>query len=497
MRARFFFLAACLIFLFLKGKVLFDFALVYTDHDQCTLWHAAAEAANGRFHEPCFYGQSYNSNLEAWLAAPLLLLNIPVQAAVPLVTTLLSVLIFLMPSFAHYHCGQTKLAWVFLCTGLVLPAQFHLVHSMPRGFINGLFIVAMGYAFFIISKQKHKHFFLFLCMALGFWINPNSVLLSAAIFLLIWLPEHSQYWKHALTGALVGSIYKLGTTWFYSTHPLYDYHKKNLLEFEWQEWASRITHLDQYFFNFSWFFMLVIAIAAIGFLHKRNYSQFGLLVAFLVFFLITLGMERVGDGMRSLYYHHSRMFLALPLAVAVALGAALQFYDFKFSKRGYVFALVFCGSMFFFRWFEVEQKVNAEFLLNDHGVQVEKVKDVVDRFNRVSASCQARNVDLVVFAENCNSCWIDTYAIPALSKGLINTLNLREDRRAWRFDEEMKMTSRNMLVMSCSDPGQIRTEQQMLLAGVKEKISACYFLSIEGNVPDYFRPLLKHMRYGY
>jgi MFS family permease len=497
MRAHLFFFGACLLFLLLKGKVLFDFAFIYTDHDQCTLWHAAVETANGHFHEPCFYGQSYNSNLEAWLAAPLVLLSIPVEVALPLITTLLSVLIFLIPSFAHHYRGQTNQAWIFLLLGLVLPAQFHLVHSMPRGFINGLFIVAMGYAYYVFSNQKRKHFFLFLSMVLGFWINPNSALLSAAIFLLIWLPEYRNHWKSALTGALLGNVYKLFTTWFYAKNPLYDYHKKNILEFEWEEWAHRFSHLDQYFFNFSWFFVLLLAIAAIGFLIKKNYAQFGLLVVFLVFFLLTLGMERVGDGMRSLYYHHSRMFLAMPLAVAVALVAAFNVIELKFSAKGYIVASLVCGAIFFSRWFEVDEKVQAEFLLNDHGVQVEKVKDVVDRYNRIAAACQSRNVELVVFAENCNSCWIDTYAIPALSKGSINTLNLREDRRAWRFDEEMKMTSRNMLVLSCSDPGQIRTEQEMFLANEKEKVSACYFLSIEGNVPDYFRPLLKHLRYGY
>jgi hypothetical protein len=135
------FVVACFFFLILKGKVLVDFALVYTDHDQCTLWHAATEALHGRLHEPCFYGQSYNSNLEAWLAVPLLWLKIPVEVAVPLVTSLLASLLFLLPAVGFLIRGNLLAAWSFIIMGFLSAADLHLIMSMPRGFINGLFVV--------------------------------------------------------------------------------------------------------------------------------------------------------------------------------------------------------------------------------------------------------------------------------------------------------------------------------------------------------------------
>jgi hypothetical protein len=491
------FLCACVCFLLVKGKVLFDFAWVYTDHDQCTLWHAAVEASHGKFHEPCFYGQSYNSNLEAWLAVPLLLLNIPVEQAVPLSTTLLAALIFLLPATGLAVRKRTTAAWCFLFAGLMMPAEMHLIYSMPRGFINGIFLVALGYFLYLVIRGKWRHFFLFMLMSLGFWINPNSVVFSAAIVLFDWWYSEEKKYLLAITGALTGTLYKAFTIWFYHQHPLYDYHKKKILVFEWDEWFARITHLDQYFFNFSWLLIAVFLMSVVLLWWQKKLRYLFATSLFLVFFLLTLSLERVGDGMESIYYHHSRMYLALPLALGLLASAALS--DLSVLKRINLSYLATTAGILLtiWQWKNIREGIANEFRKGDHGVQVEAVASVLNRFEHIPVTEDQVAPELVVFAENCNSCWIDTYAIPALSDGKMETINLREDRRGWRFEEELRYLERNFFVMSCGDPQQVMLLDSLDQRSNKELITGCYFLHTSVSVPEHFRPLLKQLRYGY
>jgi hypothetical protein len=492
------FVVACFFFLILKGKVLVDFALVYTDHDQCTLWHAATEALHGRLHEPCFYGQSYNSNLEAWLAVPLLWLKIPVEVAVPLVTSLLASLLFLLPAVGFLIRGNLLAAWSFIIMGFLSAADLHLIMSMPRGFINGLFVVVCGYFFYLISEKRWTQYILFFSMSLGFWINPNSIVLSAAIFLFDWCQrEGKMEWYMAIGGTLTAMIYKIFTFWFYSVHPLYDYHKKKMLVFEWDEWSERMVHLDHFFFNKSWLFLLCMALSFLLFLKNKRTKAILALLFFVIFFCLTIGMERIGDGIKSIYYHPGRMYLGMPLAVALI--TAVAFKKYRLSRHGLLnMALGFvCLFLLYTGITHVDQRIVAQMRTDDHGVVVERLDSVKLRFQKTKLACDAQAVDLVVFTEKFHACWIDTYAIPALSDGKINTIDLREDRRGWRFEEERLQSERHCLVMGCGDPDQIRPAQMMMNAGVYERITSCYFLQTTTNVPDHFRPMLKHVRYGY
>ncbi len=45
-----------------------EFFAKFIDEDQGIEWYAAREFLRGHFHEPCFFGQAYNSNVEGHLA---------------------------------------------------------------------------------------------------------------------------------------------------------------------------------------------------------------------------------------------------------------------------------------------------------------------------------------------------------------------------------------------------------------------------------------------
>src|SRR4051812_10922725 len=52
------------------------FLFRYSDEDQTLLWYASNDLSHGRIPEPCFYGQSYNSCLEGYLATPLVMTQV-------------------------------------------------------------------------------------------------------------------------------------------------------------------------------------------------------------------------------------------------------------------------------------------------------------------------------------------------------------------------------------------------------------------------------------
>ena len=82
--------------IFDRMRLFQEFLTKFIDEDQGIEWYAAREFLRGHFHEPCFFGQSYNSNVEGWLAAPFVAAGMSYSYAVPLVTVLLSVLPFVL-----------------------------------------------------------------------------------------------------------------------------------------------------------------------------------------------------------------------------------------------------------------------------------------------------------------------------------------------------------------------------------------------------------------
>src|SRR5687767_13455783 len=72
--------------------VLLKFGFVYTDSDQTIQWLGLKEYSQGIFHEPRFYGQAYNSMLEALFAVPFYKMGVPAHIILPIITSLLALL---------------------------------------------------------------------------------------------------------------------------------------------------------------------------------------------------------------------------------------------------------------------------------------------------------------------------------------------------------------------------------------------------------------------
>lgn len=114
-----------------------EFLIKFVDEDQGIEWYAARELLRGHLHEPCFFGQSYNSNIEGYLAAPLVAAGMPYLYAVPLVTVLLGLLPFLLMAAVAWRRRQPVVAAISLMLPAVLSTRYGIITGMPRGFVTG------------------------------------------------------------------------------------------------------------------------------------------------------------------------------------------------------------------------------------------------------------------------------------------------------------------------------------------------------------------------
>jgi len=123
--------------IFDRARLFQEFLIKYIDEDQGIQWYAAREFLRGHLWEPCFFGQSYNSNIEGILAAPLVAMGIPYLYAVPLVTVVLGVLPFVLMGWVSWRRRQPVVAAISLLLPVAFSTRYGVITGMPRGFVTG------------------------------------------------------------------------------------------------------------------------------------------------------------------------------------------------------------------------------------------------------------------------------------------------------------------------------------------------------------------------
>ncbi|MBL7933777.1 MAG: hypothetical protein JNL60_17875, partial [Bacteroidia bacterium] len=161
--------------------------MIYTDSDQPNMWLAAVDFSEGRFYEPRYYGQAYNTNMEALFAVPLLWLNVPVYYALPVVTHLIALFPLFFIGLYLYAKKRVWNAAIILGLSLCFPLGNDMLSSLPRGFVTGLFFIG----FFVTSMlEPRKLSFVFintLLAVLAFFASPNTLLVSAPFLFFLFL----------------------------------------------------------------------------------------------------------------------------------------------------------------------------------------------------------------------------------------------------------------------------------------------------------------------
>ena len=224
----------------------------YTDEDQAIMWYAAHELLHGRLHEPCFFGQDYNSCLEGYLAVPLIALHVPYGVAVPLVTVILGLLPFLLMALVAWKRGHALVAATALLVPLLLPVRYSIITGIPRGFVAGIALAIIPTILLLPPAPRRRratadgqepllaprrqprwlsrtwpalrYFFAAVVAVVAIQINPNCLILlvPVAVYALLTSWREWRFWVCGSAGLIAAAPYPLYVYQFYYVyHPDY------------------------------------------------------------------------------------------------------------------------------------------------------------------------------------------------------------------------------------------------------------------------------------
>jgi hypothetical protein len=322
-----------------KMLVFFFFSSQYTDSDQTLLWQVATDLSHGVFHGPCFYGQSYGPNIEPLLAVPFMKIGLPVYAALPLATLILSTTPFFLLAFYFKHKLSAQSALIPLIICLLLPLEYSLLTAIPRGFVGGIFFVSLGLFCWKYFRTNLSLVFAGIFIGWGSYGNLNSALLLPLI-----IPSIHWNKKFILRAALFFGVgFIVGLLPFYFNFQYYQAHQELLIhvapsvKLSWSSFLETLYRFNNYFDQVSplfWrfgFISVLLLPAAIILLWKKNKRLEAWTIVFVLLAILgSFFLEKTKESSYSLFFSGGRFFLALPF---VFIFLSLYFYSFLSSKN--------------------------------------------------------------------------------------------------------------------------------------------------------------------
>lgn len=440
-------LGICLVLLVAdRWLILHHFGSRYVDDDQSIMWYGAREMAHGRFHEPCFYGQRYNTMLEGLVAVPLLWAGVSPAVALPSATSALILSPFLLLAFLLFRTGSMLQALIVLAFPVFLSPEYGMVSSMSRGFVGGIFF--SSFAFLPLFSDRSAVFgFSAFFSGLGLIVNPNAALVVIPMYALLTIRHraHLRFYLFSFIGSFSAAVIHILIQRFYDLHPDHIVHEAWSLKFDARDiqWSD-VRYLDAVspiLWGYGTVVFIALAAMAILFVRYRQWAGLiGLLVAMAVL-ILSFGLNKVNDGTASIFYPWTRMFLGVPLLVAVFVsrlqlptaGSTLPAITLV-TTAFFMFKAATASSMVDKRLKEDEQNV----------MEVRTVDDLTDHCLRLDQTARKHQADLLVVSWGINK-HLTTYACPCIVPGFPVTLEPHLDRRTWYLRTVAPYVARNVL----------------------------------------------------
>ena len=430
----------------LRYYVLVHFGFKYSDSDQAIMWNALRNYSEGEFHEPRFYGQAYNSMLEAFLAIPLYKMGVPCYKALPIVTTFISLFPFFLISFFTLRFKSTFISLIILSIPLLMPINYHLITTLPRGFVTGIFIASFGIISIFYLKKKWAFFLLGFCSVIGYSINANSVILSlpCLLYVFLWNRKNITFYIYSGIAIVLGGMLHFWTNHFYVSNANYNLHKFEL-KYSFDLLIKNMGNLDPFFndlsplfWNQGFIWIIIALLTGIVLIWKRK-IQYGILfLSIPILLILPLGINKVNDSTNSIFFSISRMYLSLPILIAVCLTFINKL------KPNYYYIII----PFLLLWYNaahIDSVINDKFGPNiKHIVSVAKVDSVLELCKNINRLCSINDIDLVVVVRHGNQDFIN-YGCPACLTDFPKTIRPSYERRTWRLLEDEKNTYSNIL----------------------------------------------------
>lgn len=404
------------------------------DTDQAYMWLGAKDFAKGHFYEPRYYGQNYNTFMEALLASPFLHHQWKVYQVLPIITNFLSLFPYLFTAFYLFYRRQQIKALMVLGILICMPVQYDLINSLPRGFVTGLFFTS-GFILSIVNPQSVLLLFLNSVMAiLAYYVNPNSLLVSVPFLAYLFFIHYKNKTYYYVSGTALLTAYPIDLFFnaFYRHHPDYVY-QSTFNTFSTKYFIQSITHLDERFQHLTFFFpnqcytllaaMLILALVLL----KHNRKAFLAFVSLLALLVFSLFASKISDGSTWAFMSYSRMFLGLPIAMYL-LVAGIN-YNFKKHLR-YLLAIPFLFAVFKLQTLPTQlDKEDKRDIAR--GVRVLSLESVWQTTQFYKNACLQHNCRFLLVS---STFWLNTIvadAGPAIDDTYPETQETRFEKRYW------------------------------------------------------------------
>ena len=421
------------------------------DNDQVLMWLGAKHYSQGLFYEPRFYGQDYNTLMEALFALPFMWCGLPVYYAVPLATHLIFVTPFLFIASYLFIKKHKQKAILVLSIVLCMPLGYDIMNSLPRGFVTGLFFTTL----FVVSLYNPHNYRLILVntflVYVGFLVNQNSVLVSAPFLFYLFLVNYKnkKYYIYSAIGLMIAFPIDYALNHFYRIHPEYNlYGFKHV--FSLQYFMNAINHLDDRFAHIGFFIeesclitlIVFVIIGIISFIKNKNWFYAYLL--FLSIVLFSFFGNKTADGTVWPFYSYSRMYLAIPLFFVLSLAVI----DIKIKREFYFFITI---SLCFTIYKELNFKKSVAYHVQEKmwlHLNLCTLKEVLGTLETYKRFCKENTTNDLVIIDNVWRSDIINYAGPALYEDYPNTFKPSFDRRRWIVEKEKSNFPKRFVILT-------------------------------------------------
>jgi hypothetical protein len=429
-----------------------QFLFVYTDSDQTILWHAAKDMSEGKFYEPAFYGQAYNSMLEALIAVPFIRIGVYIPYALGISTLLLSYSVIWLWAWYFYKKKAGLLSLICLALPLFMPSEFQIMIGISRGFVTGISVTLWGIYFLLTNQGKLKLMLAGFCIALGLILNPNtSIILSAFVIYYLLKPNAQKIFEltYLSLGFIPALLYKVFCIWFYTSHPNYNLHIfPNTFQYTLQNWlyiASEVFFvfkgLMPWVNNLGCLSLILLMVLVVLIFKKSNksYEKLAALSGFL-FIIFTFGINKVSDGTGSPFFAYARMYLGIPVLYVFYLSILIHNYKFRFPV--YFIGIIILLS-FILKTLPLNHHITNIVKHNTGVVKVVKIKDLCLTCDSIATYLTKTKSDIIVLKTKRDEI---NYGCPVLSH--IKTIHPSYERRTWIYEQEMTSPRSSLLVYS-------------------------------------------------
>lgn len=443
-------------------RVLQMFAWWYTDSDQGVMWMAARDFSRGDFHSLYFYGQSYNVLLESLFAAPLILLGMPVEKALPLITSVMCLLPFFSLGLLVLKYRKSTWGWLILCFPLLLMPQYDLITSVSRGFVNGLALLSPAFLLLFEPRRPLAWLLAALFSGLAALVNPNSLLLALPILLygLLYNYRSPRFYILQALAFLPALLMYLLKTSYYQNHPeqiIHAFEVSYSLENLQKAWLK----VEDYFAPFQFYFwpgafvLIVFWIILTFILYRRRLFRAFICSCsfpFLIFFPMLA--SKLQDGSDSVFLPLARMYLALPLLFCMLIA----FQKSRSLKLG-TFIILGAATLALLKWQSLPGLIDEEINSGKNTVvAVAKVPVLRWECGVIESTAAQYSVNRLLIADHWNQDFYN-YACPVLEEGYPQSLLPAKERRYWQWERFRPSEEGRLMLISAAPPRDERWEK--------------------------------------